>query len=419
MFGRTAPPFLVVVAFLGSCAPSGDRRDAPPSTSPLTPPVASSVIGAPEVVDLESAPYLPGCPTRELVTTPCGPTLRCAATRSFAYVRAGGAWLASSSTRSMGKSECLEALETARIRLEELEQSPLSEVDPTPALRDASSRGCPSLTDPRRAKAYADIETRVKARGRARVARIADPETKATWDAAMDRWGLDGSTVTCAADSRRFLLHVGSEGGAPGAIPYAGLWLVPESGPPRPLWENSDNSPVPLVDWSVGDLDGDGSDEIVTRGNPRERPSAELRYSLVDVHRDVPLVLLDHVKVGDDGTVVDEPRIRGVELPSGRVLLIRDDLFHYDGSALKPASERSVREFAAKLSTLRNEVREASAFFDDPLPAAGDPCDDSRRRELAQSLSVRLVATGGWNAPSARSLARKIAGLGPCAQEVP
>lgn len=310
------------------------------------------------------------------VDTLCGPAVACGADKTPVALRdpaGGGAPLA---------HRCWTTLREVADRLEEggAPAEPsfglASPFDPS----DTCAR--PGLSE--QARAALRILERVRREGRDRAG---SPELKAE----LDRFDFTEMRASCKGEG--FLLEVSSDAGAPGALPYDGIWRI--RGPAiEPIYELFDARARSRV-WSAGDLDGDGRAELLVRRPigplEREDPVTFLaRYDVIRLASVEAVEVSGQVRVSQplDGEEEVRPPVRAVALPSGDVVVV-------DGVPHRLASKALVAKpgWRAELDQLDRAAERLRGRLWSPPPEGwhdGDPCRNPVRRNWARRVAPTL-----------------------------
>lgn len=337
--------------------------------------------------DPDQERWIRDCPASDhvVVQTPCGATMRCGKTGKLGYVRVNDKW--------DDESPCLHFVEKHRSLLAERVDHPervLTDVEPPSPYRDAALPDAGFPHSQESVRAYLEVEGKVASRAKARAGAIANPEERETWTRAMRGFGFERfETSRADPDTGHYFLYVFSSVGAPGAIPYWGIWRVDRAGQVRALAEQDDLELKGY--WSVGDLDDDGTVEVALHQLATKTPERPGKVSLLDVRREAPMVLIDRV---DTAAAPDAtPRVIGVAMSSGRALLVENDLLRYAGGKVEPAPQAWKDELAGRLKGIQETARAALALLDQELPPkVPGRCADAPRLVWAADFSSRAAA---------------------------
>lgn len=247
------------------------------------------------------------------------------------------------------------------------------------------------------------LET-VREEGRSR---SADEATAAT----MSRFDFTETGVSCTVGGS-FFLELSSDTGAPGALPYHGVWRVTPTGPPRAVYELFDSVVRSRID-PAGDVDGDGHPDWLVR-EPTDVPDDEglpyrARFVVATLAAPNPIGIAD-VRVSssmddDDRTT---PHVTALALASGAVIVV-DGLPH-----------RIERGVAVALPELREEAAAAQrprdlhrALTDVPRGWTDKPpCANPVRLDWARQMAGPLHRLLGRS-----DAVVALAGLWACPQE--
>jgi len=363
-------------------------EEAPPGSPSCSAVASGSAVIAASATDpapiASELPQSPGC-KEALVTTLCGRTVRCRTNDEDRKLFREGEVVATD------RDDCLRALREVRETLRAIEKQPLAHGDwplPVPA-----TTCMPEMAEQQRA--YREILARVRMEGVARAGKRNDAGAAKYWQTLI-RERFDLSTVTAGCRGEQgFLVSVGSDVGAPGSLPYSGLFRLAPGKAPDMLAELSDVKP--MTHWSAGDLDGDGVDEEVVRFLLRNDAgdSQGARYELADASRDKLLPIEE--RPNEDANSWPEEPVAGVSLPSGRALAVGKRLLVYADHKLVDAPASAVEERRVFEKRASERARAVLTKLDAPLPP-GEPCSDARLG-FALKLAAELRQAGvirGW-----------------------
>ncbi len=380
------------LALLHACAeaPSTDASTSSASGAALG--VVSATPAAPSAVEL---PQSPEC-KEALVTTVCGRTVRCRTNDKDRKLYRDGEPVA------VDNDECLRALRDVREILLAIEKQPLANGEwPTPSPAETC---LPEMAE--RERAYRGILAYVRKEGVARARKMADASAAQYWATLIgERFDLSSVTAGCRSESG-FLVSVGAGVGAPGSLPYGGLFRIVSGKAPEMLAERSDQAP--MTSGAVGDLDGDGVEEEVVRFSLRDAAGDHrgARYALADANR----AGLLEIESRPDESPDDRPAepVAAVRLPSGLALAVGKRLLLYKGGALLDAPESAHVERRAFEKRASDRARSVLTKLDAELPP-GEPCSDVRLGftiKLAAELREAGVVRGWFGIGPAAELAR-------------
>lgn len=353
-----------------------------------------------------AAPPSGACPSGGVpITTVCGEALRCKQRGTEQLVALAGP------REPPHGDRCWSALSLVRPKLLHILEAPLArgfrKADPFEQAK-VSSCAQPSLQQQQRA--YRTVLDQVVREGIERTKRMS--ERREYWAQLMqDRFDFLDMQFSCAlTDPWAYLMKVRADVGAPGVIPYVGIWLIDGAGKAHMRFEAHDDPHAAY--WGVGDLDGNQVNELVARTTKERRPKV-LRYELVDVANRNRLELLDYQLSGDDD---EGPALLGVALKNGAVLVVGDQLHRYQNQQLTAAPAGAREEVAAARTRARGEVRRALTMLEQtlPTPPRRKPCERWARIGWAHRLSRLLVRVGPWDQRDATAHCAAMAGVDAC-----
>jgi hypothetical protein len=349
---------------------AGCRDETPRPAPPQQTPGASS--------GSASAPSAGRCGTRPeiVVDTICGAAIACdEGALPIALRDDGGDW------PSLGQ-RCLGTLHTVVDALAKIGAPAEPQYGLLGPMDTTESCVRPGVGE--QAKAATTILTRVRREGRARAgSSIAREE--------LERFDFREMRASCAAQG--YLLELSSDTGAPGAIGYHGIWRVID-GKPIVIHELHDTQVRSRI-WPAGDLDGDGTAELLLRTPIGEQEGEDpivfhARYDVISVAVAVPIEVAARVRVEQptDGEERLVPAVSSVALPSGGVVVIDGQPHRLQAKAMvaMPTLRPELDAVLAGPVRLRQELLA-------PPPKGwsdGPPCDNATRRAWAQRAAPIL-----------------------------
>ncbi|NUQ74118.1 MAG: hypothetical protein HUU21_11235 [Polyangiaceae bacterium] len=350
-----------------------------------------------------------------LVTTACGLTVRCSETGEDRMV------LRDDGLTPVEFSPCFQALKTLRKALLATMKRPLEysawHLDPFTAARRF---GCARPSMGTQQKAYSEVLRRVRSEGVARAARMADTSSRSEWTSLMERrFDFVSMEASCSdRETGAFLFRVKSDVGAPGVVPYDGIWRVTPRHEPEKRFEVLESTLATF--WGAGDLNGDGIEEIIARSpNVEVGEASHVRYELVDAASGARVVLAASVPVVEQD-VAKVPAVYGVVLPSGAALVVGDQIHRYDQGALRPAPAETREEMRIREQQARERIERVLVMIDRPIHGLdkAERCADWTRLGWAYALAQELRAIGPWDREAALADAAPLAGVEGCLSDV-